>query len=378
MALYFRTSDAGGGNKYFRTSYKSISGSAPEGWIETTLSGTLVDASLRLKGDPELVAGDKIAVGNFVGTGTVTVYPDASYSYPPTLVSFDYMINDGTGYSAAETITLQIVPTLVTLFDDVSSMQNEILSITLGPYFVDEVSIGVSGLPSGSGLSLSGGVLSGTFNANDVSASPFNVTVTATNAAGNTSDTFAVTVLPLAIPGLITPVADQTWQQGTEYSLNLANHFSDELDMFISGTPVGSGLVLSNGIFGGVPTAEDLAASPISVTVTASNGYGERSDTFVVTVSAVPVNPGLRVTEIYAPNSADLVGNVTGATAVIYDVLGGTELWQGTVDITDGDLVIDNDAVGNVNSTVFLIVRWTGYNAETVYAATETVINLGA
>lgn len=377
MALYFRTSNAGGSNKYFRTNYKDITNSIPEGWTEVTLSGTLVDASQRLKGTPDLVAGDKIAYGNFVGTGVAVVYSNGSYYYPNTLVSFDYMINDGTGYSAPETIVLAIVPTLVTLFDDVSSMEGQSLSLTLGNYFTDENSIAVSGLPSGSGLSLSAGVLSGTFNTTDVSNSPYNITVTATNAAGDTADTFAVSVVALAVPTLVTPVADQTWQQGTSYSISLANAFTGELDMYIEGLPVGSGLSLSDGMFGGVPTSEDLAASPITVTVTASNGYGIRTDTFIVNISAVPVNPGLRITEIYAPNSADLVGDVTGATAVIYDQLGGTELWQGTVNIVSGDLVIDNDAVGNVNSTVFLIVRWTGYNTETVYAATETVINLG-
>lgn len=90
----------------------------------------------------------------------------------------------------------------------------------------------------------------------------------------------------------------------------------------------------------------------------------------------LPVNAGLRITDIYAPNSMELVANVSDITAVVYDVVGGNELWQGTVTITNGDTIIDTDDLGAINNTVFLVLRWVTGNDEIVYAATETVINL--
>lgn len=377
MALYFRTNDAGGGNRYFRTSEKVINTDVPEGWTVVTLVEPLAPYANRLKATPDLVAGDRVAVGNILGGGTFTLYNDGSYTYN-AITSFQYMVDDGTGWSEAKTVTLQNLPTLISTLPDVSSMQGQAINIDLNPYFADETSFSVSGLPASTGLVLASGVLSGTLSAADRAASPISVVVTASNADGSVGDTFVLTVAALAVPVLTSAVPDRNWQENTPVSFDIGAYFTGTIDMALSGLPIGTGLIFNAGILEGTPNAADLAASPITATVEASNTFGATTDTFVINITAMPVNAGLRVSQIYAPNSSALVGDVPGATAVVYDQLGGNELWQGTVNITNGDLVIDNDAVGAIGSTAFLIVRWTGFNSETVYAATETVINLDA
>lgn len=106
---------------------------------------------------------------------------------------------------------------------------------------------------------------------------------------------------------------------------------------------------------------------------------GGVSDTFTsTTLAASGANKGIRLTDIYAPNSASLVADAAGVTVVVYDTVGGTELYQGTVSIAAGDADIDSDLVGAIGATAFVILRWAVGSDELIYAGTETVIDLAA
>lgn len=85
-------------------------------------------------------------------------------------------------------------PTLVSPIPDQTGTQGSAFSLTFSSYFTGATSYSVSGLPGSSGLSESSdGVLSGTPAAADVSASPYALTLRATNAGGNTDDIAAFT-----------------------------------------------------------------------------------------------------------------------------------------------------------------------------------------
>lgn len=112
-----------------------------------------------------------------------------------------------------------------------------------------------------------------------------------------------------------------------------------------------------------------------------------RPSAYFEITSAAVANPGLRITDLYRPNEDALVADASGVDAVVYNVIGGTERWQGSVAISGGDVVIDNDAVGDIDDEVFLVLRWevivnpgTEYERtdEYTYAATETVVDLDA
>ena len=118
----------------------------------------------------------------------------------------------GSGASASFSFTtdrIPVPPTVSTALPDLNLSEGEAVSINLGNYFAGAVSYGVTGFPVGSGLAFSDSVISGTANTSDSAASPFTLTVTATNADGSVSDAFGLTVVDdtapvLSINGLTT------------------------------------------------------------------------------------------------------------------------------------------------------------------------------
>lgn len=95
---------------------------------------------------------------------------------------------DSTGLSTGQ------APVLDLPIEDVSATEGDQITINLDGYFTGADSYAVTGLPAGTGLSLSNGTLSGTLSASDASASPFVVSVTAQNSAGSVTDAFTMTI----------------------------------------------------------------------------------------------------------------------------------------------------------------------------------------
>lgn len=94
-------------------------------------------------------------------------------------------------------------PVVDTAIANQTAAQGVAFSLTVSSNFSDpddnSLSFSQSGLPASGGLSMSSaGVFSGTPNAADVSASPFNVTVTASDGSATVSDTFQMTVTAAA------------------------------------------------------------------------------------------------------------------------------------------------------------------------------------
>lgn len=89
-------------------------------------------------------------------------------------------------------------PTLVSAIPNQSAAQGSAFSLATASYFSSSTAMtfAASGFPGSSGLSIntSTGLISGTPTAQDVSGSPYNVTVTATNVNGSTPDVFQMTV----------------------------------------------------------------------------------------------------------------------------------------------------------------------------------------
>ncbi len=149
----------------------------------------------------------------------------------------------------------------------------------------------------------------------------------------------------------------------------------------------------SDGTTTGVTASGAVAVTTTSVTwprtgLTGSTTYyyamGQRNangDSNVIQGSfttAATVNRGIRITDIYAPNSASIVADATGVDVAVYDAFGGTKLYQGTVNLVGGDCDIDSDSVGALASTPYVLMRWVVSGNEFSYSGTETVIDLDA
>ena len=150
----------------------------------------------------------------------------------------------------------------------------------------------------------------------------------------------------------------------------------DEDYIVVTGFPVGSGLAYNNGLIYGTLNSVDLTNSPYTVTVTASNSNGNTVKSFSITVEPAIDFIGIHLDALYRPNSDAVVPPMSGVSAIIYNVLGGSKPWEGTVDITDNGIIIDTSAYTSENDSVFLITRWTESSNEFTYAGTETITNL--
>lgn len=161
----------------------------------------------------------------------------------------------------------------------------------------DALSFTSSGFPTGTGLSVNAaGSLSGTPTNADAQASPYTVTVTASDTSmASASGTFTMTVSDTnAPPVLVTPIGPQTATEGTGFGpLDVSTGFTDpdgdQLTFTISGLPNDTGLVMSSsGLLEGTPTVEDFTNQPVNVTVTATDTSGtSTSDTFLLSIAGL-------------------------------------------------------------------------------------------
>jgi hypothetical protein len=133
---------------------------------------------------------------------------------------------------------------------------------------------GASGLPGG--LAIDGaGLISGTPTA----AGSFNVVLTATNAAGTTSKTLALTIIPL--PPAINSSLAVNATVGTAFTYQIT---ATNTPTSFTATPLPSGLTVSaTGLISGTPAAG--TGGTRNVTITATNAGGTDTETLVITIS---------------------------------------------------------------------------------------------
>lgn len=127
------------------------------------------------------------------------------------------------------------------------------------------------------------GILSGTPNFGDVTGKPLALTITANDGRykGTAQGVLQLTVRPVNNPPFLSlPIpSPATAVTGRRFSGLLNQHFVDPdrdvLTFSVSGLPPGSGLTMDQtGQLSGFPTNQDLAASPIRVTVKVDDGRG--------------------------------------------------------------------------------------------------------
>src|SRR5262249_11824620 len=135
-----------------------------------------------------------------------------------------------------------------------------------------------SGLPGGLSIDSGTGVISGTLAAGTAQAAPYSVTVTASDGAASNSVTFSWSVTALMLP--LPP--DQGNLDGDSVSLLLGahSHGTATLRCSASGLPTGLSLNTSTGVISGTLASNADADGPYSVTVTATAGGDNASQTF--------------------------------------------------------------------------------------------------
>jgi len=101
----------------------------------------------------------------------------------------------GVSDTFTRTTRAAVLPTQDVTLSDLNLGETDAVSIDLDDYFSGASSYTLTGIPTDSGLSFSGSVLSGNVNKDDIAASPFTLTATAISADGSINDAFSVTVV---------------------------------------------------------------------------------------------------------------------------------------------------------------------------------------
>lgn len=146
-----------------------------------------------------------------------------------------------------------------------------------------------TGIPRGSGLAFRQGVLTGTLNDADLSASqPLIINITGVNSAKRRKSLLVVlTVMPPYVPpqqptqppaGASTATLNLIQILGQNFTVDLKPVFASlgRAVFSVSGLPAGTGLFMTQtGNFSGKPNARDMAAQPLQLVVTARTNEGQ-------------------------------------------------------------------------------------------------------
>lgn len=106
----------------------------------------------------------------------------------------------GVSDTFTRTTRAAVLPTLDTPIPGLDLGETDAVNLDLDDHFSGASSYALTGIPTDSGLSFSGSVLSGNVNKDDITASPFNLTATAFSADGSIQDVFEVVVVDDIVP----------------------------------------------------------------------------------------------------------------------------------------------------------------------------------
>ena len=235
------------------------------------------------------------------GSGTLSWTPLAG-DVAGSPYSITVTATDGAGLASSETFDITVVanqaPVVAALADE---------SVTVGSTLTVGVSasdgdgpaplvLSTSALPGTASFSDAGdgsGTLSWTPLAGDVAGSPYSITVTATDGAGlASSETFDITVVANQAP-VVAALADESVTVGSTLTVGVSASDGDGPAPLVLSTSALPGTASfsdagdGSGTLSWTPLAGDVAGSPYSITVTATDGAGlASSETFDITVVA--------------------------------------------------------------------------------------------
>jgi VCBS repeat-containing protein len=312
-------------------------------------------------------------------SGTLALTANAASPYSVTVTA-----SDGNGGTATDTFVWTVtntnqLPAVAAPISDRSDAEGSLVSSSIASAFTDAdagatLTFSADVLPPGLTMSTAG-LISGTIGFTANAASPYTVTVTADDGDGGTvTDTFVWTVTNTNQPPVVAaPVSDRSDAEGSLISSSIASAFSDAdagAVLTFSADVLPAGLAMdAAGLISGTIAFSANAASPYSVTVTASDGNGGAvTDTFLWTVTDVPQNVAPVVADqafvvTVGSGNGTLVGTVASTDANVGDtrsvsVTGGTGAAVLAVSVA-GAITVANSAGLAAGATLTLEVMVT-------------------
>jgi subtilisin-like proprotein convertase family protein len=232
-----------------------------------------------------------------------------------------------TGWSITIT-TVDFPPTISDIPDQTINEDSDTGAL---PFTVDDLetppaNLTVSGSSSNPGLVPNGNIVFGGSGTNrTVTVTPLanqfgtaTITVTVNDGTNNTSDTFLLTVNPVNDPPTISNITDRTIAENTStgpIAFTIGDVDNPVGSLTLSGSSSNTTLVPNaNIVFGGAGANRTVTVTPVvgqygvtTITVTVSDGTDTTSDTFVLTVNALPTISNISDTTINEDNSTGAI-----------------------------------------------------------------------
>ena len=199
--------------------------------------------------------------------------------------------NDGRIFEfAIETVSDNQAPAVVNPGDQTSVEGEDVsLQIEASDPDNDTLTYEATGLPADLAIDADTGLITGTIAAGAAATSPYSVTVTASDATLNDSETFswAVTEPGTNSPPVVTSPEDQTSVEGEDVTLQIeaSDPDNDTLTYEATGLPPDLAIASDTGLITGTIAAGAAATSPYTVVVSADDGTATGSQTFTWTVT---------------------------------------------------------------------------------------------
>ena len=261
--------------------------------------------------------------------------------------------NDGRIFEfAIETVPGNQAPVVVSPGDQTSVEGEDVtLQIEASDSDNDTLTYEATGLPADLAIDPATGQITGTIAAGAAATSPYSVTVTASDGTLEDSETFswAVTEPGSNAPPVVTSPGDQTSVEGEGVTLQIeaSDSDNDTLTYEATGLPADLAIASDTGLITGTIAEGAAATSPYSVTVTASDGTLDDSETFSWAVTEPGSNSPPVVTS--PGNQTDAEGDAVSLQIEAVDDDGDTLTYEATG--LPADLVIDPET-GVISGTI--------------------------
>ncbi len=310
--------------------------------------------------DPD---GDTLTVISATASvGSVSINADGSLQYmPPTnfngTATISYTISDGEGGQSTAVVTVTVVPIndppVTTGIARQADVDGETVSLPTAPSFSDPdgdpLTFAATGLPPGLSIDPATGLISGTLSPDASDASPFTVTVFATDPSGATVSTVFLWDVSNAGPTAANDSA--TTPEDTPVTIDvLANDNDpdgDPLTVTTATTTSGTVVINPDNTLTFTPNPDFNGTATISYTIRDSDG-DEATATVIVTVTPVNDAP---VAGTPLPARASLDGDaISVPTAGRFSDVDGDTLGYSAAGLPPG-LTIDA-ATGVISGTI--------------------------
>jgi hypothetical protein len=316
------------------------------------------------------ITNDATYGGATTATLTVTAITTAMHTDQFRAVVTNYITPDGT--SNAATLSTVIAAPVFTSLATAQFRATEAGTFTVAATGNPAPTFTATGLPVWLTLNATTGVLSGT--APDTTGSPVAITITATNGTPVTQ-TFALTVVPFIFPPIFTSGATAQFNATQAATFTVAASGSPAPTFTATGLPAWLTLNATSGVLSG--TAPDGSASPLALTLTASNGVST-TQSFALTIIS---SPTISASPIGGTIARGQTGNfsvtaagtgpfsyqwrkdgvaISGATSSTLVVAGAQSVAAGGYSVTVTNLVgsvTSAAAVLNVNAPAFFVTQ---------------------